>query len=342
MIRNMLTFGNLTYRVPLTISPRDAFPECTIVQTVQNIGIPRIYPLKNNELFCLVGSCMIAGKGDYEGTTAVPVNKSGKVEFIKSDPIKNLLVSLGQLNTIAESIPVTKIECLSSDGCRVQYMGVTPSVYLKYDEKILGIRTHNTVGFKTIVSTLRKGNIKLGVSTSYELEDDKSVDTKRIIAHGIISTPDLKKGTFKREKYADFALKVNTSKLNNHKERSGTLPEATSYQLISGLNYAESEDYSPGSSIKISGSTTINWEPSKNEAQLENDAEWYYPEVSATLSTSGGAYTKDNINQKYPGDGSSAGVIVAVVVICMLVACIIIGVVIYFMKKKKADSYNEV
>ncbi|EAX98588.1 hypothetical protein TVAG_090760 [Trichomonas vaginalis G3] len=325
----------------LGLNPQDAFPECKSYPYFPGYGIPQIFPLKKDELLCFTGSCMLAAKGDYEATNALPTKNGESYEYVKSEPIKNALVSLGTVtgNMIPQE-PVTKVKCLSEDGCRIQAMHIPPSLYVNYKQSLLGITTDVTVGVKSIVSTIKKGKLNLDLYISGKTYGKTYVESTADTTNGLIVTPDLKIVTYKRDKYFDFAINQQPTPKNNHQSRSGTINKSDSFYIVTGMNFDEIQTYvntDTGSlTATVSGSNTFEWEPVKAGSDAENKTEWYYPEITATLSTKGGAYTKENVNQKYPGHhGLSLTWIIVIGVGCFVVLTIIIVVGVIVHKKIK-------
>ncbi|EAX98589.1 hypothetical protein TVAG_090770 [Trichomonas vaginalis G3] len=163
MLRGIVALNNARQSLEsanVRLDPKDAFPECTNLTQLDGIGNSKIRSIVKDGFFCIVGSCMLAGKGDYEVINARPTKKGESYEYIKSSPVQQALASLGTVTGPNESQePVTKVKCISSEGCRIQYMEIPISYYYSFNSS----NTSLTIGSKSIVSTNFKGKMSLDV-----------------------------------------------------------------------------------------------------------------------------------------------------------------------------------
>lgn len=318
--------------------PRDVFPECKSFVQPRNTFEPKIQSINKGNLLCILGSIMIAGKGDYQVTGAIPyeVQNSEDFQYNKTETVKNALAVIG--NEVHVNVyPVSKVECLEDDGCKIQFMRVSHSIVEYGTNKNKGNLSY-AYGKRFIVSTANKGKFTLSQYATIN-KNKKTQDVFDETDFTVISAQQMTM-KWKRSKYGDF----EHNNIKDHESTSGEISASTTFNMFSDFNDKESEQllnvYNRGEDVSLEGHVSLEWKPLSSGSETE----WYFPEITATLSTEEGIFTKGNIDQDFPLTHSSGLSGVAIFFIVLGVICVIVVpiVAIYLIKNKKNQHYDTI
>ncbi|EAX98534.1 hypothetical protein TVAG_281320 [Trichomonas vaginalis G3] len=324
MIISFFAITCMSQRKPTITYPEDIFPECKKIESADLR--PKFVDLKKDQFACIEGSMMLAGKGQYETISAMPYEiKLFEIKYNKTNTVKNALAVLGDHVHFAKII--SKVTCLSTDGCRIQFMEIDISFYQE-NQNIPNSSWKGTSGTINIVSTKNKDKFNLKQIIEVNKNKKKKTDLGSRIQ---IVSPLRKTLKYKRDKHVDLFYNTDSEYYNNTIYKFQTTLDKNEEIFIYTKFYYNEDIY-------VSSNVEIEWEPEANQSISENDSEWYFPEMTITVTAKEGIFTIENISQKYPLLYSSG---LSIVFICCIVAAIIIVVIgisltVYLIQKRKS------
>ena len=336
MINNltMARLNELNARTPNAVGGgQDVFPDCkTWIPVPLYNGAVDQYKLSKDNPLCFAGNALISSKGEYTVTNAHFDINTG--EYSKETPVKNALAVLGaQINATSQYNAYFVVETESTSEITLNIMNVPYSQFYSYEFEQNGIKIKQEIGYKNVVSTKKSGSLDVGLFLSSNCEDNSCVyTTYRTNALASYRTKRSASVTIP----SNYAISVLTESGYNEYSTSGSIPE--SMRLYSTLT----KYINPGNQLKGTYSTTEamcsiefgDKADSGKQATDFSEDDWAFPEITVTLSSKGGVFTKEDIDTSFPLDqnskdsGLSTGAIAGIVIGC-IAAAVIIGLCVY-------------
>lgn len=280
--------------------------------------VPMVFSqtLAKDQVFCYIGSFMFGSNGTIK-TKVAHAKEDGSFDISDEQDgtlaVLNTITFDSKRNQQLVSVYYTQLRCASDSGCKVQYFALPNPSYVDMSVDAGIASASVTQGTKVVVSTKKTGSLTSTVK--YYLKAGRN--TKQTSYSTYLVVAGLNNKDFKIEGDDEVAYQAPTG-------------PSTYLQLYATISTAALASQGASTTIDLTGSVTATWDNAKSASADEE--EFYIPEIEATLSTKGGVFTKDSIDQSYPGDeddgGLSAGAIAGIVIAC-IAAVIIIAVCVW-------------
>ncbi|EAY01220.1 hypothetical protein TVAG_440460 [Trichomonas vaginalis G3] len=302
---------------------------------------------------CVEGSFILASKSNYKVISKIPENSSKGYTWKKIE-YDNALAALGAVDFKVDddSIvgyhliyrkPVTKIIPNDQNSeTKVQILGVNPSYYIDLTLNVLDSKYHFKLGYKTEVSSKPEDSFNVYINWKINDASQKGGDIEEVIVNGIAFYNKEREFSYERSKYAGFTSSLEWKDQTAMEGIIGKAKTAIFYAWLNLKELGTDPPSKPKSEYNLDNKISFKLTSSASADDEEEETEFFFPEFHASLSTEGGVFDKDNIDQKFPGDKSKFPVwaIVVIVIVVILVVAAIVGVCVYFfvIKPKKVGA----